>query len=150
MHPRIEQQRVYDLRPELPKALLGLANAASSLIDDQLLHLIKIRCSQINRCAFCLHMHTAEARNLGETQHRLATLAAWRETSWFSDKERAALAFCEPLTNLPNVAVSDEVFDDLKTHFSEQEIIDLTAAIIVINAWNRVVAAMRFIPKEEQ
>lgn len=150
MQARIELRRVYDFRPELPKALIDLTNAVSSTIGDQLLHLMKIRCSQINGCAFCLHMHTAEARRQGENQHRLDTLSAWRETSWFSDKERAALALSESLTNLPNTGVSDEVFSDLQSHFSEQEITDLTVAIIVINGWNRVVAAMRFVPLEER
>lgn len=149
MQTRIERQRVYDLRPELPKALIGLTNAISSTLEDQLLDLVKVRCSQINGCAFCLHMHSAEARRHGVIQNRLDTLSAWRETSWFSERERAALAFGESLTNLPNSEVSDEVFRDLQGHFSEQEIVDLTAAVIVINSWNRVVAAMRFIPQEE-
>lgn len=148
MQTRIERQSVYNLRPELPKALISLAGAASSTIGDQLSHLIKIRCSQINGCAFCLHMHSAEARSHGEKQYRLDTLSAWQNTTWFSDRERAALAFSESLTNLANGEISDEVFSKLKAQFSDQEIVDLTAAIVAINGWNRVVAAMHFIPEE--
>lgn len=146
MADRIERQKVYQLQPELPRALLGLTEAATRSLGNTLVDLVKIRCSQINHCAFCLNMHSLEARKNGENQLRLDVLAAWQEAACFDKRERAALALCDALTDLPQNRVSDELFASLQAELSEQEIVDLTAMIVVINGWNRIVAAMHFTP----
>jgi AhpD family alkylhydroperoxidase len=109
-----------------------------SSIDRNLLELISMRASQINGCAFCLAMHSKALLESGERGDRLYVLDAWRETSWFTDRERAALAWTEALTTLPNREVSDEVFQQAREQFSERELSDLTLAVIVINGWNRI------------
>jgi AhpD family alkylhydroperoxidase len=106
-------------------------------LERSLIHLIKLRTSQINGCAFCLAMHTREARQEGEREDRLAVLSAWRETGWFSDRERAALAWTEAVTELGHGGVPDEVFEQARAAFDEKELADLTLAIVTINGWNR-------------
>lgn len=119
---------------------------AGSGLDHKLLLLIKMRASQINGCAFCLDMHSIDARAEGETEQRLYTLNAWRETPFFSDRERAALAWTEAATNVSQTHVPDEVFEEVKKHFSEREIVDLTLAVAMINLWNRVAISLRSVP----
>lgn len=119
---------------------------AGSGLDHKLLLLIKMRASQINGCAFCLDMHSIDARAEGETEQRLYTLNAWRETPFFSDRERAALAWTEAATNVSQTHVPDEVFDEIKKNFSEKEIVDLTLAVAMINLWNRVAISLRSVP----
>lgn len=148
MNNRILRQRVYELRPALPRVMGALAETSEACVGVELANLIKIRCSQINGCAFCLHMHSAEARKQGERQHRLDTLSAWRDTAWFDERERAALEFAEAVTDLAHKDVSDSIFTTLQAHFSEQEIVDLAVVAMVINSWNRLVATMKFIPEE--
>jgi AhpD family alkylhydroperoxidase len=109
-----------------------------SSLEHELLELVKMRASQINGCAFCLAMHARDAIQRGEREDRLFVLDAWRETSWFSDRERAALAWTEALTTLPNREVSDEVFQQARAQFSDRELGDLTLAVIAINGWNRI------------
>jgi AhpD family alkylhydroperoxidase len=99
--------------------------------------LVKIRASQINGCAFCLSMHTRDALKAGERQDRLAVLTAWRETDWFTARERAALAWGEAVTKLDHRAVPDDVFEQARAEFSEKELADLTLAVVAINGWNR-------------
>ncbi len=148
MQERIAQQNFYQLQPELPKSLMALGKAAiDSGLEVSLLHLIKARVSQINGCGFCLHMHHAEARQDGEQQERLDILPAWREVPYFSDRERAGLAWAEALTLIAQEKVSDALYDSVKTHFDDKELANLTAAILEINSWNRVVAGFGFIPK---
>ena len=106
--------------------------------DPNLLQLTSMRASQINGCAFCPAMHAQELREAGEREDRLAVLAAWRETDWFTDRERVALAWTEEVTTLPNRQVSDDVFVKARTEFSEQELADMTLAVIAINAANRL------------
>jgi AhpD family alkylhydroperoxidase len=116
-------------------------------IERPLVHLVKMRASQINGCAFCLAMHAREAREDGEREDRLAVLSAWRETDWFSDRERAALAWTEAVTTLEGREVPDEVFAQACAAFSEQELADLTLAIVAINGWNRFSIAFHSAPE---
>lgn len=105
-------------------------------VSRTIMELVKIRVSELNRCAYCLDMHTKEARSEGETEQRIYALPAWRETPFFTQKERAALAWAEALTHIAH-SVPDALFDDLQQHFSDREIAGLTAGINAINAWNR-------------
>ena len=105
---------------------------------------MKIRASQINGCAFCLHMHLVDARKLGERQDRLDVLAGWREVDWFDARERAALTWTEALTNLTDGFASDEAYEEAKAPFTDAEFANLTAAIVTINAWNRIAVGLRF------
>jgi AhpD family alkylhydroperoxidase len=115
----------------------------NSGIEQSLLELVKTRTSQINGCAYCLDMHTKDARRAGETEQRLYTLSAWRETSFFSERERAALAWTEAVTRIPDGPIDDELYDALRAQFSDKEIVDLTLAVIAINGWNRLAIPFR-------
>ncbi len=115
-------------------------------LERSLLELVKIRSSQINGCAYCLDMHTKDARANGETEQRIYTLSAWRETPFFSDRERAALLWAETLTSLSQNDVSDEVFEAVHAQFSDEEMVNLTMAIIAINGWNRLAVPFRSVP----
>lgn len=141
MKPRIDARRV---NPKVRQHLLGInAYLHGSSLGDRLLHLIEIRASQINGCAQCLDMHTKDARAEGETEQRLFTLDAWRETPFFDDRERAALEWTEAVTLVADTRVPDDVYERVRQHFSEQELIDLTLAVAQINTWNRLNIAMR-------
>ncbi len=111
---------------------------SSSSIEPSLRHLIEVRASQLNGCAFCLDMHTKDARELGETEQRLYTVAAWREAPFFTDRERAALLWTETLTQLANHPIPEDVRAKVRSAFNDQEFVDLTFAITTINAWNRL------------
>lgn len=115
-------------------------------LDHKLLELIKTRASQINGCAYCLDMHWKDAIVLGETEQRLYSLPAWKECPYYTDAERAALAYTEAVTKIPQTDVSDEVFNELSRHFNKAQIADLTMAIISINSWNRLNVAFRSTP----
>lgn len=112
-------------------------------LEHSLLELVKTRASQINGCAYCLDMHTKDARASGETEQRLYTLSAWRETPFFSDRERAALAWTEAITRISEHHIDDALYAELAEHFSEKEIVDLTLAVITINGWNRLAVPFR-------
>src|SRR5215813_117965 len=112
-------------------------------LEDSLAELVKIRASQINGCARCLHMHTASARKQGETEERLYLLDAWRESPLYSERERAALVWTEALTLLPESHAPDDVYESLKAHFSEPEQVTLTLLIVAINGWNRIQVGFR-------
>ena len=116
-------------------------------LDAKLRELIKIRASQINGCAFCLAMHTRDARKIGETDERMHLLAAWREAPVYNARERAALAWVEAITLVTQGHVPDEAFEAVRKQFSEKEIVDLTAAAVVINSWNRLAIALRVPPQ---
>ncbi len=116
-------------------------------LDPKLRELIKIRASQINGCAFCLIMHTRDARKLGESDDRMHLLDAWREAPVFTARERAALAWTEALTLVSKSHVPDDVYAEVRRHFSEKEIVDLTAAVVAINSWNRIAIAFRTPPQ---
>lgn len=146
MQARIEQKDIYRMQPALAKALLGLGGAAAATLEPALIHLVKLRVSQINGCAFCQHMHAGEARADGERQPRLDVLPGWREAPCFSERERAALAWAEAVTELARGPVSDELFKQVREHFSEAELVDLTCAVIAINGWNRIAAPFHFVP----
>ena len=125
-------------------AMLGLeACIAKSGIERPLMELVRMRASQINGCAYCLDMHSKDARAAGETEQRLYLLAAWRETTFYSQRERAALAWAEALTQLPGREISDELYGQVRRHFDEKSIVDLTLAIIAINGWNRLAIPFR-------
>ena len=115
-------------------------------LDHKLQELIKTRASQINGCAYCLDMHWKDAVALGETEQRLYSLAAWRECPYYTDAERAVLAYTEAVTKIPQTDVTDEVFNELSKHFDKTQIADITMAILAINSWNRLNVAFRTIP----
>jgi AhpD family alkylhydroperoxidase len=120
-------------------------------LEESLMELVKIRASQINGCAFCLDMHTAGARNRGETEQRLYLLDAWRESPLYSERERAALAWTETLTLLPETRAPDDVYGAFKAQFSEEEQVTLTLLIVAVNGWNRIQVGFRAVhPLEER
>lgn len=130
--------------PELMQAMLGMENACkASGLDHRLYELVKTRASQINGCAYCLHMHTTDARKAGETELRLYLLSAWRESSLYTPSERAALAWTESLTLISQTSAPDADYEALKEHFSEHEIVALTLLIVTINGWNRLAIGFR-------
>ena len=133
------------------KSLYDIENYLShSGLDHKLLLLIKMRASQINGCAFCLDMHTADARKRGETEQRLYLLDAWRDSPLYSDRERAALAWTEALTLLPGTRAPDDVYEALKARFSEEEQVKLSLVIVAINGWNRINVGFRAVHPIEQ
>jgi AhpD family alkylhydroperoxidase len=125
-----------------PAMLAFSSTVAASDLDDGLQELVRLRASQINGCAYCLDMHTKDARKRGETEQRLYALAAWRDTPFFSEAERAALALTEAVTRLPD-GVPDEVVDEAKRHFDATALAQLVFTIVVINAWNRLAVTAR-------
>ena len=128
----------YETDPKTVKAIATLSQTiAGSGLEGSLLELVKIRASQINNCAYCVDMHSRDARRHGETEQRLYLVAVWRESSLFSARERAALAWTESLTLLAQSQAPDQDYDELTRHFSASEIVKLTAAIGMINFWNR-------------
>ncbi len=126
------------------KAMLGLETyVRSSGLEHSLLDLVKTRVSQLNGCAHCLDMHTKDARAAGETEQRLYVLPAWREAPFYSERERAALAWAEAVTQISASAVADELYAEVRRHFDEKALVDLTLAIIAINGWNRLAVPFR-------
>jgi AhpD family alkylhydroperoxidase len=148
MKERIDYQKF--AREALHSLLAIERYLAGSGIDPKLLHLIKLRASQINGCAFCIDMHSKDARAAGETEQRLYELNAWRETPFYSERERAALEWTEALTLISQTHAPDDVFERVSAHFSEKEIVDLTYAIANINTWNRLAIAVRAVPGRYQ
>lgn len=133
--------------PDAYKAMAALeACVKQGGLEASLLELVKTRASQINGCAFCLDMHTQDARAHGETEQRLHTLSAWRETPFFSPRERAALAWAEALTSVADSHVPDAVYAAALEQFSEKELADLSLAVVAINGWNRLAIAFRKLP----
>jgi AhpD family alkylhydroperoxidase len=130
--------------PDAFKAMLATeAQVHRSGLEPALLELVKTRASQLNGCAWCLDMHTKDARACGETEQRLYLISAWREAPIYSERERAALAWTEALTQLGPHGVPDEVYAELRRHFDEKAAVDLSLAIIAINGWNRMNVAFR-------
>ena len=137
--------------PDGFKALRGLQQyVEDSGLEHPLLELVKMRASQINGCAYCLDMHSKDARAAGETEQRLYVLNAWREAPFYNDRERAALAWTEALTKIADGPVEDELYDEVRKQFSEKELADLTFAIIAINGWNRLAIPFRSEPGHYQ
>lgn len=119
--------------------MLGLESYVHrSGLDVNLLELVKIRVSQINHCAWCLDMHTKDARARGETEQRLYLVSAWREAPFYTERERAALTWAEAVTMISQEEITDELYAEMRRHFTEKELVDLTYAIIAINGWNRL------------
>ncbi|MEN3157293.1 carboxymuconolactone decarboxylase family protein [Alkalimonas sp. NCh-2] len=136
---RLSTAQLYQLQPQLMKSLLALGEAAAQALEAPLVHLVKLRVSQLNGCAFCMQLHAAEARKEGEAQLRLDLLAAWRETELFSMREQAALSWAESLTLLAATKeVSEAVYQQTSQQFSAEELASLTALTIEINGWNRI------------
>lgn len=130
--------------PGALKAMIGLeAHTRRSGLEHSLLELVKTRASQLNGCAFCLDMHTKDARAAGETEQRLYLLSAWREAPFYTDRERAALAWTEAVTLITEGHVPDDVYEEARAHFNETELVDLTLAVVAINGWNRLAIAFR-------
>jgi len=143
------QQRLdfYKAGPAAIKAMLGLEERiGKSSIEKSLADLVRLRASQMNGCAFCVDMHTADARKAGETDRRLATVVTWRETPFFTDRERAALEWTEALTLVSHDHVPDAVWEAVRPHFGDEELVDLTLLISAINAWNRFAISFRKMP----
>lgn len=141
MKPRIEYARV---APDTFKAIMALkSHVDQSGLEPNLLDIVNIRASQLNGCAFCIHMHTREARGRGASEERLYLLDAWRESPLYTERERAALAWTEAVTLVSESQVPDAVFAEARDYFSEEELVKLTVAIGTINAMNRLAISMR-------
>ncbi|WP_011581388.1 MULTISPECIES: carboxymuconolactone decarboxylase family protein [Chelativorans] len=149
MQPRLN---FHQASPEIIKNVRALNKAVDECgLDKMLLHLIKLRASQINGCSYCVDMHSHEAREDGESEQRLYLVSAWRESPLFSERERAALAWTEKLTRLADGLVEDEAFEDVSRHFTEDELVKLSVAIGMINVWNRLCVPFQSIhPIREQ
>jgi AhpD family alkylhydroperoxidase len=144
MQPRIEYMNV---APNAMSPMLALEQyVRESGLDPSLLELIKLRASQINGCAYCIDMHTKDARARGESEQRLYAVAVWRETPFFTERERAALAWAEAVTQVSWQHVPEDVYQLARQHFDEKELVDLTMAIIAINGWNRLAISFRTVP----
>src|SRR5213079_1836598 len=145
MQPRIDPK----IAPGAYQAMGGLETYLhQSGLELSLLLLVKLRASQINGCAYCIDMHWKDLRAAGESEQRLYGLDAWRESPYYTERERAALAWAEAVTNIQQGHAPGEVFEKTRQHFSEKELADLTLAIATINAWNRLVISVRAVPRE--
>lgn len=143
MQPRMEigvDSAAYQAMLQLEKYVRGCG------ISPNLLELIKIRASQINGCAFCIDMHTKDARLYGETEQRIYALSAWQETPFFTPEERAVIAFAEAVTMISTHHVSDEIYDEVCRYFTEDETVNILMAIVTINTWNRIAITTRMVP----
>jgi len=144
MQARIDLMRV---NPGIMQAMLGLERQVRQAgLDHKLIDLVRMRASQINGCAYCLDMHSKDARAKGETEQRLYGLDAWRETPYYSDRERAALEWTEALTLVAETRVPDDAYERVRAQFSEDELVHLSLAIVAINGWNRLNVAARTVP----
>ncbi len=133
-----------EVMPQARDAMIRLQRVAdTAALEPPLVELVKIRASQLNGCAYCLDMHTKDARAIGEGEQRLHLLAAWREAPGFSERERAALAWTESVTLLPQTGAPDDVFAQVRASFNEEEVVGLTLEIVAINGWNRLAVSMR-------
>jgi AhpD family alkylhydroperoxidase len=144
MTPRIDHRKV---EPGVMRAMLALQHVVDeSGLEPSLLGLVEVRASQINGCAYCIDMHTKDARARGETEQRLFLLDAWRESPFYSPRERAALAWTEAVTRVADGHVPDDVFEQARAVFDESELVKLTLAIVTINSWNRLSISFRAVP----
>ena len=144
MKPRIHYGKC---APGVYEAMGGLDRYLEACgLDETLLRLVRLRASQINGCAYCIDMHWKDLRALGESEQRLYGLDAWEESPYYTDRERAALAWTEAVTDLGRSGVPDDVYEEARAHFSEGELVDLTMAVIAINGWNRLSVSFRTEP----
>src|SRR5687767_11291478 len=142
MNPRVDFTKYLD--SALGRAMFGLSAASeASGLERPLRELMKIRASQLNGCAYCIDMHTKDARLAGETEQRIYALNAWRETPFYSDRERAALEWTEAVTRVADTHVPDDIHAQVSKHFNDDELVALTFAVVVINAWNRLAVSFR-------
>ena len=141
MNPRIDLTK--HLGSGVGRAMLALSAEVESRIDRTLFELVKIRASQLNGCAYCIDMHTKDARLAGETEQRIYGLSAWRETPFYTDRERAALEWTEAVTRVGDTHVPDELYARVAAQFDETEMVTLTMAVVVINSWNRLAISFR-------
>lgn len=145
MVPRINYMEV---APELVKLIRQLEMYKKQTgFDEKLIELVKIRASQINNCAFCINMHTQDARKLGETEQRIYCLSAWRETNFYTDQESAALELTEAVTKISDNGVPDHVYKKTRLHFDDKQYMDLIGLIITINCWNRLAISNNNVPE---
>jgi AhpD family alkylhydroperoxidase len=145
MKPRLN---AYQVAPDTIKALMALENTVRGTgLEQSLIELVKTRASQINGCAFCINMHTQDARKHGESEQRLYLLNAWREAPVYTERERAALAWTEAVTLVAETHVPDDVYENVRAQFSEAEIVNLTMLVATINAWNRLAISFRTPPE---
>jgi AhpD family alkylhydroperoxidase len=145
--PQFERINLKSVDPGALRAVYGLETYLRGTgLDPKLLLLLKLRASQINGCAYCIDMHWKDLRVKGETEQRLYSLDAWRETPFYTERERAALAWAEAVTLVHQTHVPDEVYEEVRKHFSEKELIDLTLAVATINVWNRLEISFRGLP----
>lgn len=146
-HPRLTYDAFAKIAPVAQQSLIAMGRQADeSGIDKQIVELVKLRVSQINNCAFCLQIHLNVSRKIGLPQEKLDLVATWEEAGIFSERECAALAWAETLTQLAGRSVPNEAYDAIRKHFSDEEVTFLSVAIATINAWNRLGAAFRFAP----
>ena len=148
MQPRIDVTKY--LGHPVGRAMLALSHETEKLMDTKLFQLVEIRASQLNGCAYCIDMHTKDARLAGETEQRLYALSAWHETPFFTARERAALEYTEAVTRVGDTHVPDEVFARASKVFDEDEMVALTFAVVVINSWNRLSISFRVPPGSYQ
>jgi AhpD family alkylhydroperoxidase len=149
MEPRIDYHKM--AASGAAKAMFGLEHFVRNCgLEHKLLELVRMRTSQINGCAYCIDMHSKDARAAGETEQRLYALSAWRETPFFSDRERAALEWTEALTLISQNHVPDELYEHVRKQFSEEEILNLSMAVVAINGWNRLAIPFRSVPGSYQ
>jgi AhpD family alkylhydroperoxidase len=141
MKPRLDLTKYINAGPG--RAMLHLSNEVASHLDPSLFELVKIRASQINGCAYCIDMHTKDARLAGETEQRIYALNAWRETPFYSERERAALEWTEAVTRVADTHVPDDLHERVSKHFNDDELVALTFGVVVINAWNRLAVSFR-------
>ena len=141
MNPRLDGTKYQNSK--LVRTLQALSAETASQLEPSLFELVKIRASQINGCAYCLDMHTKDARLRGETEQRIYALNAWRETPFFTDRERAALEWTEAVTRVGDTHVPDEVYQQATAQFNDDELVALTMGVAVINSWNRIAVAFR-------
>ena len=133
------------LAPDSYRAMIALDGTIK--FDPKLYELVKLRASQINGCAYCVDMHSHDARAGGETERRLYAVAAWRESSFFTERERAAFAVCDAVTRLPDAGLPDDVYEAAREHFDDEELAQLIFACVVINAWNRIAVSTHMVPE---
>lgn len=144
MEPRLNYAKV---APGASRALYGVENYVRNCgLETSLLHLVKLRASQINGCAYCVDMHYKDARAEGETEQRLSAVVVWKETPFFSERERAALLWTERVTLISVDHMPDEVYEQVRQHFSDEELVNLTMAVVAINSWNRLAITFRTVP----
>jgi AhpD family alkylhydroperoxidase len=148
MTERLQAMRI---APGAYQAMMGIgAYVEASGLEPALLELVRLRASYMNGCAYCIDMHTKDARAAGESEQRLYAVPAWHETPFFSPRERAALEWTEAVTDVAGSGVPDSAYDSIRAEFSEREVVDLTMAVVAINVWNRFAISFRSVPGSYQ